>query len=212
MGATIVTVAAAMGGGITSTDLLRDGRLASPRYGWADFVRVQGAQKAGVIWVMSRCPRTLRTTDRARRPRLIRTDAAGRYASRVGPAARTGAGGPSRSFSPLPQLNLNGSLRTTAEDHQAIKLLVTNANAREQAANLVARIPAIPSQRAAKAEWVSGIREGVRLDVETADAVFTILSGDPTAGRRELDSKALANIQFQSNKLVAQADGALGVK
>jgi len=113
---------------------------------------------------------------------------------------------------PTTQLNLNGSLRTTAEDHQAIKLLVTNANAREQAANLVARIPAIPSQRAAKAEWVSGIREGVRLDVETADAVFTILSGDPTAGRRELDSKALANIQFQSNKLVAQADGALGVK
>jgi hypothetical protein len=59
---------------------------------------------------------------------------------------------------------------------------------------------------------LSGIREGVRLDVQTADAVFTILSGNTTAGRRELDSKALANIQFQSNKLVVQADGALGVK
>ena len=99
---------------------------------------------------------------------------------------------------PTTQLNLNGSLRTTAEDHQAIKLLVTNANAREQAANLVARIPAIPSQRAAKAEWVSGIREGVRLDVETADAVFTILSGDPTAGRRELDSRPSRTSSFKA--------------
>lgn len=88
-------------------------------------------------------------------------------------------------------LTLNENLHTAAGDRKAIQVLVANAYAREQATNLVARIPAIPVQQAGKAEWLSGVREGVPEDVQIADAVFAILSGDKGAGWQEIDSQAL---------------------
>jgi hypothetical protein len=112
---------------------------------------------------------------------------------------------------PLTKVVINEDLSTPTEDRKVIQTLVKNAYTREQAANQVAKIPAISSQQTAKADWLSAQHEGVRLDIEVANAVYIILSGHPTAGRQVLTSTALRNVQFRLNKLTAEAEGALGI-
>jgi hypothetical protein len=110
------------------------------------------------------------------------------------------------------RLNLDESLGTRASDHQAINQLVSNAYARQRAIARVSAVPATGAQRAAKAEWLTGIRAGVQLDVQCANAVFTMLSGNEAAGRRELNSQSVSDLQFRVNKLTSQADQALGIE
>jgi hypothetical protein len=110
------------------------------------------------------------------------------------------------------RLNLDESLGTHASDRKAIRQLVANAYARQQAIARVSAISANPIQRTAKAEWLTGIRAGVQLDVQCANAIFTMLSGDVAAGRRQLDSHAVSDLQFRVNKLTSQADQALGIE
>ena len=108
-------------------------------------------------------------------------------------------------------LTFDESLDSPTQDHQALKVLIDNAEAREQAITRVSRIPAIPSQRAAKAEYLSAMREGIRFDVMCAGAVYTVLDGHSAAGQRELRSKAFSDVQFRLNKLGSEAEQALGI-
>jgi hypothetical protein len=112
---------------------------------------------------------------------------------------------------PSTDLNFNEGLDSPTQDRQALKVLVGNAEAREQAITRVSRISAIPSQRAAKAEYLSAMREGIRFDVMCAGAVYTILDGHSAAGQRKLRSQAFSDVQFRLNKLTSQAEQALGI-
>lgn len=112
---------------------------------------------------------------------------------------------------PSTDLNFNESLDSPTQDRQALKVLIGNAEAREQAITRVSRISAIPSQRAAKAEYLSAMREGIRFDVMCAGAVYTILDGHSAAGQGKLRSKAFSDVQFRLNKLTSQAEHALGI-
>ena len=112
---------------------------------------------------------------------------------------------------PSTDLNFNESLDSPTQDRQALKVLVGNAEAREQAITRVSRISAIPSQWAAKAEYLSAMREGIRFDVMCAGAVYTILDGHSAAGQRELRSKTFSDVQFRLNKLTSEAEQALGI-
>jgi hypothetical protein len=112
---------------------------------------------------------------------------------------------------PSTDLTFNEGLDSPAEDRRALKVLVGNAEAREQAITRVSRIPAIPSQRAAKAEYLGAMREGIRFDVMCEGAVYTVLDGHSAAGQRELRSKAFSDVQFRLNKLTSQAEQALGL-
>jgi hypothetical protein len=112
---------------------------------------------------------------------------------------------------PSTDLTFNEGLDSPTQDRQGLKVLVGNAEAREQAIARVSRIPAIPSQRAAKAEYLNAMREGIRFDVMCAGAVYTILDGHSAAGQRELRSKAFSDVQFRLNQLTSRAEQALGI-
>jgi hypothetical protein len=106
-------------------------------------------------------------------------------------------------------LQFNENLHTVAGDRKAIKVLINNAYECEQGAALVARTPAIPAQQADKAQWLQGDRLQARMDVQMADAVYMILSGNKTEGFQQIS--ALGDTSNRVDTLTARAEMALGL-
>jgi hypothetical protein len=112
------------------------------------------------------------------------------------------------TLQPGTDLNLAENLLQPQGDRAAIQALVFNAAARERAADAVAGIPATAVQQAAKAEWLSGMRLGVRDDVEMTQAVYALLDGHRSTGMAALH--ALDSVTDRLDSLIARADGQLG--